>query len=273
MATPLKIAEMALALSVIVFVPPLFGRDVPSTSVPTYSVARSEGCIPADANLAKRTNVQNAGTTVSVSSLLVPQSAIRAYEHAADALARGKLEDAQTAVEKAIAIDPESAVLWCLMGIVHEEELQLETASADYSRALTADSRMLPAYLGLARIAYRNKRWQDVAKLTETVERIDAIAFPVAYLYNAVANLQMEALRKAERSARIFQSLDTGHERPQVYFLLADILMREGDYAAAAAEEKAFLAIVPNPSSVPNGRDAESIREEIKTLEGRSMRK
>src|SRR5215469_12569730 len=119
MATPLNTTEMVLAVSLIVFAPPLFGRDVPSTSVPLYSVASSEACISANANVARQTNVQGVGTTVSVSSLLVPQSAMRAYEHAADALAHGKLGDAQTAVEKAIAIDPKSAVGWCLMGVVH----------------------------------------------------------------------------------------------------------------------------------------------------------
>ncbi len=272
MATPFETTAIALAVSVMAAAP-LFGRDVQRTSVPSFSVARSESCVSGTGDFAKQANVVSAGATVSVASMLVPQNISRAYEHAEKLLTKGKFDDAETALEKALAIYPNSAVTWCLMGTVHEEQSQIEAASADYSRALLVDSRMLPAYLGLARIAFRAKKWQDVAELTEKVVRINPDAFPVAYLYSAAANLQIGDLRKAERSARIFQVLDTEHERPQVYLLLADILTAEQDYAGAADEEKMFLAIVRNPCSVPNGWDAESIREEIKILEARSPRK
>jgi tetratricopeptide (TPR) repeat protein len=205
--------------------------------------------------------------------MLFSQKARRAYEHAEKALAQGSLEDAKRALEKAVAIYPKSAIAWCLMGTLHEEKLQLETASADYSQALVADSRMLAAYLGLARIAFRNRRWQEVVELTDGLLRVDAAAFPVAYLYKAAANFNQGDLRSAESSARRFQSFDTKHERPQVYLLLADILAAEQDYAGAADEDRIFLTIVPNPCDVPNGCDANSIREEIKILEGLNMEK
>jgi tetratricopeptide (TPR) repeat protein len=203
--------------------------------------------------------------------MLFSQKARRAYEHAEKALAQGNLEDAKRELEKAVAIYPKSAVAWCLMGTLHEEKLQLETASADYSQALLADSRMLAAYLGLARIAFRNKRWQEVVELTDQLVRVNAAAFPVAYLYNAAANLNLGDLTGAESGARKFLSLDTEHERPQAYLLLADILVAERDYAGAAEEEKRFLTIVPSPSDVPNGCNANSIREEIKILERLSI--
>jgi tetratricopeptide (TPR) repeat protein len=264
---------MLLAVWLVALPCSVFGREVPPRSVSQVSLPTTEACISGTVGLATRGNVQDAGATVSVASMLFSQEARHAYEHAEKALAQGKLKDAKRALEKAVAIYPKSAVAWCFMGTLHEEKLQLETASADYSQALSADSRMLAAYLGLARIAFRNKRWQEVVKLTDQLVRVNAAAFPVAYLYNAAANFNLGDLTNAESSARKFQSLDMEHERPQAYLLLADILAAERDYAGAAEEERIFLTIVPNPCDVPNGRDANSIMEEIKILEGLSIEK
>lgn len=130
----------------------------------------------------------------------------------------------------------------------------------DYSRALLIDSHLLPAYLGLARIAFRGKRWQEVIQFTDRLVSVDSLGFPVAYLYNAAANFNLENLTAAEKSARKFQALDTQHERPQVYLLLGDILAHEGDYVGAAEQKKSFLRIVPDTY------DAEEIREQIRVL-------
>ena len=86
----------------------LFGRDVPSGSL--VSLPSTEACIPGTAGLATRGNVQDAGATVSVASMLFSQKARRAYEHAEKVLAQGSLEDAKRALEKAIAIYPKPAV-------------------------------------------------------------------------------------------------------------------------------------------------------------------
>jgi len=147
------------------------------------------------------------------------------------------------------------------MGTLREKKLQIDDASMAYSRALRIDSHLLPAYLGLARIAFRGKRWQEVIQFTDQLVSIDSLGFPVAYLYNAAANFNLENLPAAKKSARKFQSLDTEHERPQVYLLLGDILAREGDYAGAAEQKRTFLTIVPDAD------DAKEIKGQVKVLE------
>lgn len=272
MTTPVKIA-VALAACLIASSSSLFAGGGPAGPVPLFSVSDSEACVPGSTALERGSSAYSGVATVGVASLRIPKEASRDFERAEKAISDGKLDDSERVLKKVVETYPNSAVAWCLVGTVHEEKLQFDTASAAYSRSLSADSRMFPAYLGLARIAFRNKQWQDVSDLTDKVEGMNPDAVPVAYLYNAAANLQLGALDKAERSARTFQSLDTDHERPQVCLLLADILIAEQDYAGAADEEKIFLSIVPNPREVANGADAESIREEIEALEARSRRK
>ena len=199
--------------------------------------------------------------TVSVITLLTPQKAERAYEHAEKDLARNRLENAEKELNTALATYPNSAIAWCVMGTLREKKLQVDEAFMNYSRALLIDSHLLPAYLGLARIAFLRKRWQEVIQSTDQLVSIDSLGFPIAYLYNAAANLNLENLPAAEKSARKFQALDTEHGRPQVYLLLGDILAHEGDYRGAAEQKKAFLKMVPN------AYDAGEIKEQVKVLE------
>jgi hypothetical protein len=67
------------------------------------------------------------------------------------------------------------------MGTLHEEKLELDKAFMDYSQALSTDSQLLPAYLGLARIAFLEKRWQEVVQFTDQLARVDPISLPAGY--------------------------------------------------------------------------------------------
>jgi tetratricopeptide (TPR) repeat protein len=119
----------------------------------------------------------------------------------------------------------------------------------------------IEAYLGLARIAFREESWQEVARLTNQVAKINPIAFPAAYLYNAAANFNLGNFAAAEKSARRFESLDPEHERPKVYLFLGDVLACEHDFVGAVQQKRIFLRIVPD---APN---ANEIRQEISVLE------
>jgi tetratricopeptide (TPR) repeat protein len=244
---------------------PAHGLQGPLRSTPPIPFSTNETCTLNPAVRGTRENVE--GAAVSVASLLTPQKVERAYEHVEKNFARNKLEDAENELNTALAIYPKSAVAWCLMGTLREKKLQVDEAFMDYSRALLIDSHLLPAYLGLARIAFRGKRWQEVIQFTDQMVSVDSLGFPAAYLYNAAANFNLGNLTAAEKSARKFQALDTEHERPQVYLLLGDILAHEGDYAGAAEQKKTFLMIVPNA----NG--AEEIKGQVKVWDDLSRRK
>jgi len=239
---------------------PAFSADEPLRSTPPVQLSASEACSPIPSEWGTRRYVGTA--TVSVKSLLTPQKAAQAFEHAERDFAGNNLQDAEKEVNIALAIDPNSAVAWCLMGILREQELQLDEASTAYSRAVAIDSHLVPAYLGLARIAFRRHRWPEVIRFTDKVVSQNPLGSPVAYLYSAAANFNQSNLAAAEISARRFQALDPGHERPQVYLLLGDILAAEGDYADAVEQERAFLRIVPNDY------DARRIKQQVNVWEG-----
>src|ERR1700680_2870377 len=117
-----------------------YGREGPLPPVPPASVPSSEACTPDTVVWGTRRTAEAA--TVSVTSMLVPQKAKRAYEHAARAraLAGNYPEDAEKELNSALETYPKSAVAWCLMGTLNEERLQFDKAFMDYSQALLADS-------------------------------------------------------------------------------------------------------------------------------------
>jgi hypothetical protein len=120
---------------------------------------------------------------------------------------------------------------------------------------------MLPAYLGLARVAFLRQQWEVVIKFTDQLAKLDPVAFPVGYLYKAAADFNLGELAAAESSAHKFESLDRARERPQVHLLLGDILTREHDFIGAAQEKRLYLA------TVPNADDANDVRAQIRTLD------
>ena len=261
----LRIHVTLFVLCLTLFANRAYAQNVPTPSVPTISVPRNEACIPGTP--AWTTDGDVGGATVSLTSMLVSTKAKRTYEHVLKALTLKNFDEAEKQLKIALSISPVSAVGWCLMGTLHEEKLELDKASIDYSQALSADSQLLPAYLGLARIAFREKRWHQVLRFTDQLSKVDPVAFPAAYFYNAAANFNLRDLNGAEKNARKFESLDTEHERPQVYLLLGDILARERHFAGAAEQKKFFLTIVPDAD------DTDEIKEQIKILEDLSKRK
>lgn len=258
----MAISKLDLTAWIALFTLPLctvYGLNGPPRSDTPMPLNAGEACSPSPAVWGAWRNIGSA--TVSVTSLLTPQKVERTFEHAEKDFAGNKIQDAEKEVNTAIAINPNSAVAWCLMGTLREKQLKLDEPSTDYSRALSIDSHLVPAYLGWARIAFRGHRWQEIVRLTNQVVSLNSLSSPVAYLYNAAANFNQSNFAAAEISARRFQALDAAHERPQVYLLLGDILASEGDYAGAAEQKETFLTIVPN------AYDAKEIKEQVSILE------
>ena len=215
--------------------------------------------------LKRMDNVQ--GATISMTTMNAPKDARSAYEKAEKAFARDKFADAEKELNKAVQIYPNFAAAWSLLGDVHQQQNRLEEAIKDYNHSLAADPQFVNPSFGLGLVAMQEKRWQDAAQFTSHVSKLNALAFPAAYFYNAVSNYNMGKFNFAEESARKYKTLDTNHHHPEVCLLLGEIFTRKQDYAAAAQEMRDFLAISPN---APN---AEEVRTKARNLEDLSVAK
>jgi len=207
------------------------------------------------------------GPTVSVNTMIVPKEAHDAFEKGRKAGTEKKFDEAVTELNKAVTVYPQYAAAWSLLGEIHRLQNQFEPAKAEYAKALAADPKFVSPYFGLAAMAVVENKWTDAVQLTDQLIQLNSIAYPMAYFFNAAANLNLGKLDAAELSARKFQQVDRAHTRPDIALLLANILTGKHQYAEAAQLYRDYLAVKPD---APN---AEALKKEAQRLDGLSAAK
>jgi len=187
-----------------------------------------------------------AGTVISMTSLAAPNDARRAYEKGLIALQKHKLPEAGKDFQRAVDIYPKYAVAWYELGRIQEQDQNIAEARTCYEKALAADARFMSPYVQLAEMAAKDRNWTELADTTDRLLKLDPVDYPVAYLDNAVANLNLGRLSEAEKSARAGVKLDTSDRYPKLAQVLARILERKGDYAGAAENIRRYLELAPD---------------------------
>jgi predicted Zn-dependent protease len=204
------------------------------------------------------------GTTISLTSMAAPKDAMRAYEKA-QKIKTEKPAEAEKDLNKAVQIYPQFAAAWTLLGDIHRQHDQFGDARTEYTRAIAADPQFVnPAY-GLAVIAMQEKKWDEAIRFTDQVVKLNALAFPLAYFFNAAANYNLQKFDAAEESGKRFKAVDPQHSHPDVCLLLSYVYSRKQDYAGAAREIRDYLAAEPNS---PN---AEALKTDAKRFEELSV--
>lgn len=213
-----------------------------------------------------RTGPPNA-PTVSVNTMTVPREAHEAFERGRKAGTEKKFDEAVTELNKAVTAYPQYAAAWSLLGEIHRLQNQFEPARAEYEKALAADPKFISPYFGLATIAVVENKWAEAAQRTDELIQLNSLAYPMAYFFNAAANLNLGKLDAAELSARKFQQVDKAHTRPDIALLLAHILTGKHQYAEAAQLYRDYLAVKPDAAN------AEELKKEAQRLDGLSAAK
>jgi len=204
------------------------------------------------------------GLTISATSALAPKDARKDYEKGLEALKKNKDDEAQKDFEKAVQLYPKYATAWFELGKLHEKANQLDEARKAYMQAGEADAKYINPYERLYMLAYKDSKWQEVVEESDHVIRLNPYDFPNAYFFNAVANLRLNHLEPAEKSAREAVKLDTKGENPKVNYVLGVILANKQDFAGAAEYLRTYL------KAVPNDPDNVKIRQQLADVEQQS---
>jgi tetratricopeptide (TPR) repeat protein len=195
------------------------------------------------------------GTRISATSMQAPRDAKKAFERGQNFLKKGKKEEAAGEFSKALELYPKYAEAGVQLGDLYSDLGRREEAKKLYEQAIEADRQFLPPYFGLAVLAAREKDWKSVAELSERALALNAYEYPVAYLYDAAANYNLHNFDRAEKSARAGLRLDSQHRLPRMDFILANVLMKRGDYAGAAEQLRSFLHHAPPGAEADEARD------------------
>ncbi|MBI3208593.1 MAG: tetratricopeptide repeat protein [Candidatus Solibacter usitatus] len=185
------------------------------------------------------------GLTLSATAAMAPKDAKKAYEKGRDLMRKQKLADAQKEFEKAVAAYPKYANAWSDLGIALEQQKQIEPARRAYEQAIVSDPKLVLPHVQLALFFLREKNWKDCAAESERAMKLNPFDYPQAFYFNSVANLNMQNLDAAEKSARDGIKSDTQNRYPKMRHVLGIALAQKNDVSGAMEHMKGYLSKLP----------------------------
>ncbi len=201
------------------------------------------------------------GFTYSLTTANAPKDAKKAYERGSDRLKKEKYAEAEENLRKAVTAYPQYAIAWFDLGRALEQQQKMPEAKEAFAKAVEADPKYVSPYLHLMQHAAGNQEWDKLEKTTATILKLNPFNFPQAWFYNSVANLQLNKMDVAEKSAREALKLDDRHRFPKISHLLGVILAERRQYPEAVEHMKGYLMMAPNAG------DAEAVRKQVVDLE------
>jgi hypothetical protein len=188
--------------------------------------------------------------TVAATALAIPAKARKEYLEACGALKGKKPDDAEKHLRMAVHDYRKYSVAWVTLGQMLSAQSRMEEARNACSQGSTVEPDYVPAYLCLADLAARDRAWGDVLLLTNRALQLNPNANPIAYEYNAAANLRINKLDDAEKSALLALANDKNNGEPRIHFVLAQIYEAKGDRANEIAQLRAYLKFAKDPGDM-----------------------
>jgi len=203
------------------------------------------------------------GNLPSRTDTLAPGKARKEWEKGARALAGGKLDEAQTHFEKAVADYPCYARAQTDLALTLVRENQSSHAEAPLKKSIECDPDYLAAYLPLGRLLNEQQRFPESRRvLAEGVRR--APGSWDFYFQLAQADFGLKEYPNAEQEYRQAQSFGVAVP-PVIHERLAAVYLKESEYNKAYAEMQAYLA------ADPQGRYAAGIKTLMQQLQSAGL--
>ena len=207
--------------------------------------------------LRRRAGVQ--GSSISVTSLQVPDGARKEFEKGQKDERSNHLATAQQHMEKAVAIYDKYAAAWNELGKIDAANRDLDKAHQAFEKAVAVDAQYIPPYVSLAALDLQSSQWDNAAETAGKILALDpTIGF--ASFIQAAADFKLSRLDEAEKSAKDAES-EPHQAIPQVHVLLAQIFVQKQDYVNAQTQLRAYL------KEAPHGPMAEEAKTNLEGLE------
>jgi len=201
------------------------------------------------------------GTSISVTSALAPPSAKKALAKALEEEKKGKWSQARQSLEKAVQIYPKFAVAWYELGHLQLDQHDAASAKHSFEQAVSADSKYVNPYSGLAGLAFQAGDWPQVVAITDKLLSLNPVNFPSAYFYNGVARFYLGDTDVAEKIVRQGIRVDDAHDVPKLQYLLGMILIKKHQYAQASEQLEQYLKLAKQ------GADIEQAKKQLAEIE------
>jgi predicted Zn-dependent protease len=190
------------------------------------------------------------GHLISPTSLEAPKDAKKDFDKAQEVTRKNKQAEAIQDYQKAVKAYPDYAAAWFELGRLQASAHNMDDARKSFDAAVKADPKYLSPYLQLSALAYNNKDWPALAEVSERLLALDTFDYPQSYFYAAVANYFTGKYQEAQKCAQESLKADTQHHFPETYELMASILVKLNQPAAAVEQLETYLKLFPKSGDV-----------------------
>jgi tetratricopeptide (TPR) repeat protein len=199
------------------------------------------------------------GSSISVTSLLVPDNARKEFDKGDKDARSNKLVSATQHLEKAVAEYDKYAAAWNELGNLYLANHETEKADKALEKAIAADPKYIPPYMTLASLELQNAQYESALETAGKALELDPSSGQASFI-QAGADFKLNRPDAAEKSALDAQKQP--HQNiPQLHVLLAEIFVQKHDYVNAAAQMRAYL------KEAPQGRLASEVKHDLEQIE------
>ena len=131
------------------------------------------------------------GFTISATTAQAPAAAKKALEKSREQQKKGKWDEAQKLLEKAVALDSKFAVAWYELGRVQLQKNDPVAAKHAFQQSVVADPKYINPYRGLVQLAQaRTKLAGTDATPARNCSRSNPVSFPDVMVFQRDQSLQ-----------------------------------------------------------------------------------
>ena len=199
------------------------------------------------------------GSSISVTSLLVPENARKEFDKGDKDARSNKLVSATQHLEKAVAEYDKYAAAWNELGNLYLANHETEKADKAFEKAISADPKYIPPYMTLASLELQNAQYESALETAGKALELDPSSAEASFIQGAT-NFKLNRPDAAEKSALDAQK-EPHQNIPQLHVLLAEIFVQKQDYVNAAAQMRAYL------KEAPQGRLAGEVKHDLEQIE------
>jgi hypothetical protein len=200
-----------------------------------------------------------AGTSISVTSMLVPNNARKEFEQGDKDARDNKMKSATQHLEKAVAEYDNYAAAWNDLGKIYSMDKDTEKARQAFQKAIATDAKYVPPYMNLATLQLQNKEYQDATDTAGKALDLDS-SLVVADFIQAVGYFNLHQLDAAEKSGLAAEK-EPHRDTPQLHALLSDLYLQQHNLAKAAPQMRAYL------KEWPKGPFADEMKQNLAKIE------
>ena len=172
-----------------------------------------------------------------------------------------KWDEAQQKFLTAVDAYPKFAEAWLELGRVQLRQNNEGGAQQSFERATLADAKFPLPYQHLAQIELKHNQWKELAQTTDHLLSLNSSTYPQYWFLNAVANYNLQNFDVAHKNALRGMAVDGAHRVPELEHVLALVLIRKRDYAAAGEHLRNYLRLAPK------GPDTDLAEKQLTELE------